>query len=177
MICIFFCPVKDLSFFEKQFIAYRGKILSFFKARAAFEDAEELSQETYLRAFKSIEKFDSSKGEFGSWLFAIARNVFIKHKSKDYLTEADMESSLIPDRYSLENEFQKKSLTETVKLCISCLPEPEKGILISKYKYNKSLEEIGAEFGISARTVSRKYLEALNLLKEELRKKGVDGNE
>ncbi len=169
--------MKDLSFFEKQFLAYKGKMLSFFRARTAFEDAEELSQETYLRAFKSIERFDASKGEFGSWLFAIARNVFIKHKSKDYLTSAELESSLIPDKYSLENEFEKKNLTETVKLCISCLPEPEKGILISKYRYNKSLEEIGAEFGISARTVSRKYLNALELLKEELRKKGVDGNE
>lgn len=169
--------MKDLGFFEKQFLAYKERILLFFKARASFDDAEELSQETYLRAFKSIERFDSSKGEFGSWLFAIARNVFIKHKSRDYLTQAELESSLIPDSYSLENEFDKKNLTETVKLCISCLPEPEKGILISKYRYNKSLEEIGAEFGISARTVSRKYLEALSLLKEELRKKGVDGNE
>ena len=42
-------------------------------------DAEDLTQQTFERAFRSWERYDESRGSWSTWLLVIARNLFVDH--------------------------------------------------------------------------------------------------
>ncbi len=56
-------------------------------------DAEELSQEVFLSAYKSLSKFRSERAMFSTWLYTLARNCCINHlkRHRPVLAEADFE--------------------------------------------------------------------------------------
>ncbi|MBE8432409.1 sigma-70 family RNA polymerase sigma factor, partial [Leptospira interrogans serovar Pomona] len=56
---------------------------------------------------------------------------------------------------------------------IASLPEPEKSIILLKEINNYTLEKTSQALNISSRTVSRKLLKALDLLRIELERKKV----
>lgn len=59
---------------------YRDRITGFFAKRVGnFSDAEDLTQNTFLRAFQKVDTFDPNKGRFSSWVYGIAHNVFVDH--------------------------------------------------------------------------------------------------
>jgi len=54
---------------------YQGRIINFiYRALGDFERSEELAQESFLRAFRKADSFDS-RYRFSTWLYTIARNL------------------------------------------------------------------------------------------------------
>jgi len=111
--------------------------------------AEDLTQETFLRVWKHIERFDSKK-PFRPWILRIARNCAFDHLRKkktlpfSFLTE--------PEQYQLENIpansaspkdiFEQKETAEFVKTMLSQLTEKEKEILVMHYLDELTVPEI-----------------------------------
>src|SRR5689334_12637136 len=62
--------------FRAVVVRYERPLFRFF-ARFRFAPAarEDLAQETFLRAFRSLSSFDPARGSLAAWLFAIARNL------------------------------------------------------------------------------------------------------
>ncbi len=59
---------------------YRDRITGFFVNKVRnVADAEDLTQNTFLRAFQKVDTFDPDKGRFGPWVHRIARNVFFDY--------------------------------------------------------------------------------------------------
>ncbi len=57
---------------------YRGQITGYFAKRTGnFSDAEDLAQNTFLKAFNKVDTFDSNKGHFGAWIYGIAHNELV----------------------------------------------------------------------------------------------------
>lgn len=46
--------------------------------------AEEVAQETFLRAWRNLGKFDPARAEFSTWLFAIARNLALNERARSH---------------------------------------------------------------------------------------------
>lgn len=49
-----------------------------YKFTGRYEEAQDLTQEIFLRVFKSLSKFDES-ADFGTWLYSVSRNHCIDH--------------------------------------------------------------------------------------------------
>lgn len=75
-----------------------GFVLNSLGERAAAEDCV---QETFLRAWRSKERFDAGRGSVRSWLFAIARNVLV-----DALRARARRPVPLGDRYELNGSPQ-----------------------------------------------------------------------
>lgn len=77
----------------------------------------------------------------------------------------------------VEDDFiqniETKIVEEELREIISTLPEPEKSIILLKEINNYTLEKTSQALNISSRTVSRKLLKALDLLREELERRKV----
>ncbi|EMG19084.1 sigma-70, region 4, partial [Leptospira interrogans serovar Copenhageni str. LT2050] len=77
----------------------------------------------------------------------------------------------------VEDDFiqniESKIVEEELREIISSLPEPEKSIILLKEINNYTLEKTSQALNISTRTVSRKLLKALDLLREELERRKV----
>ena len=70
------------------------------------EDAEDLVQETYLKAYKYYDKFEEGTN-FKAWLFKIMKNTFINNYRKKKLTPHKIDFSEIEESY--ERVIQKNA--------------------------------------------------------------------
>ena len=61
---------------EELYDRHGGRVMAYL-LRSGFvrADADDLTQEVFLRAFKSLRTFDAARGAFAAWVGAIARNV------------------------------------------------------------------------------------------------------
>ncbi|MDH5656705.1 MAG: sigma-70 family RNA polymerase sigma factor [Spirochaetia bacterium] len=157
---------------KEYYSGYYSRVFSYLKSICRDSDtAEDVAQETFIRVQKSLKTFNPEKGSFSTWIRTIAKNLCIRNLKKNSRYDADSEKiSLEADqRIGAEDNFIKNSLTISIKKAIECLSEPERSIVYYKYRDNLTLDEIAERAGISRRTVSRKYLSALQQLKEELK--------
>jgi RNA polymerase sigma factor (sigma-70 family) len=62
-----------------------------FRATGRAEEAEDLTQEIFLKVFKAIEAFDSRRASFTTWLYRVARNHLVDYyrcTHKDRITSS-----------------------------------------------------------------------------------------
>ncbi|MEO0900363.1 MAG: sigma-70 family RNA polymerase sigma factor [Bacteroidota bacterium] len=144
------------------------------------DDAEDLTQEAFAKAFNSIEKFDS-KYAFSTWLFRIATNNtidFIRKRrvqtvSIDAPIEGDDGSNMTIDVKDEElnpnEELLKKQRSHYLHMAIDKLPEKYRVLVELRYFKEFSYEEIAQELQIPLGTVKAQLFRARELLNQELK--------
>lgn len=80
--------------FEEVYQAYFKEVYLYIKSLSRDANiAEEITQEAFFKALKSIEKFDGSK-DIRAWLFTIAKNTYFSHYKKSKRTmDSEIEAS------------------------------------------------------------------------------------
>lgn len=101
--------------FEKLVLRYQTPLLLYLGRMGMVQaDAEELAQETFIRAFRHLSRFDPQQAQFSTWLFTIARrlgiNAMARRRVKTYSLE-DSEAALnlsYTDRYDDGARIKKR---------------------------------------------------------------------
>src|SRR6266550_2110963 len=106
------------------------------------EDAEDLVQETYLKAYKYYDKFEEGTN-FKAWLFKIMKNTFINNYRKKKLTPHKIDFSEIEESYERviqknapdlikdpESEIFQDMMDEDVKRALDSLPHDYKMVVL-----------------------------------------------
>lgn len=110
------------------------------------EEAEEVSQDTFIKAYKNLSKFKGDS-KFSTWLY---KNTYhncldsFKKNEKNYKT-ATLNNQFSINISSTENILEiieKKERAKILKTCLEDLPEDEKTILWFFYYKELSLKEI-----------------------------------
>ncbi len=157
---------------------YRDLINSYILRLSRDRDtADDLTQETFVRIQKSFHTFDPARGSFFAWARTIARNIYIRHKSGRAYRESPVAEGMdrMADiRPGAPAQVEQSTITSLVATAVESLPEPERSIIKHKYVESLTLDEIAAKVGISRRTVSRRYLKAMELLKNSMEARGLD---
>ena len=106
------------------------------------DDSEELLQETFLQAFRSIEKFRGDCS-VSTWLYAIAKNCYYKYlrKKKDHISLDNIEE--IRDSNTPEIELEKLQEISRVRHAVRSLDEPFKEVVILRSINELSFKDIG----------------------------------
>ena len=147
------------------------------------EDAEEVTQDTFIRAQKGLENFRGDSA-FSTWLFQIATNLahnrywyWWRRKrgasfSLDQSLTEESDSTLAdilpaegedPSEATLTQEF-----VDRVSSCMQDLNEKHREILILRNVHNLSYEEIAEELRISVGTVKSRIARARESLREQM---------
>nr|MBQ8253528.1 sigma-70 family RNA polymerase sigma factor [Lachnospiraceae bacterium] len=125
--------------------AYAQTVYKYLLTRTQNSDlAEELTQETFYQAIRSIGRFDGSC-QISTWLCAIAKNQWLSYQRKHPHTEPweDKADELRPAGDSAEDEVMKaQSRVELMKKLHEC-PEPFREVLYLRIFGNLSFREIG----------------------------------
>ncbi len=93
--------------YEAKMLRYARKFLF------GYEDAEDVVQEVFLKAYVNIQSFNTSK-KFSSWLYRIAHNEFInaiKKKGREHLSLFDLDT-LFPHPVAKEEADQEANIQE-----------------------------------------------------------------
>lgn len=163
--------------FEKQIEEFYPRLhrsMTAYLAGSGIE-AEDILQETFLKAYKSLDQFEG-KSNMYTWLYSIARN-----KSIDEFRKRKYESnrSALPvEEFELESdEFKSEDKREDVKLlkeAIAQLPEMLRSIVVMKSIDGLSYPEISEVTGVNEQTLKNRMFRARKQLAVTLKQMGVD---
>ena len=136
------------------------------------EDAVDLTQESFIKAFNNISKF-KEEYSFKNWLFTIASHRTIDFiRKKKQMKESDLLEKDISEPYvspvdTLIKDERMKKLAEEIEL----LPENYRMVILLKHKENLKIEEIAEIMNIPPGTVKVWLHRARAQLRKKLLKK------
>jgi RNA polymerase sigma-70 factor (ECF subfamily) len=142
------------------------------------EDAEDLTQETFVRMFRALSRYDPSR-PFAAWLFTIASRLCIDHIRRRRagtisLTRRDWDSE---EEYELEVEDPGPRPDEVTSRAeeeqrtadlIDSLPPHYRIVVILRHQQDLSYEEIAEALQMPLGTVKARIHRARALLKTRL---------
>jgi RNA polymerase sigma-70 factor (ECF subfamily) len=128
------------------------------------EEIEDLLQETYLAAFKSIRRFRSNSS-FYTWIYRIMLNIAYKkfHKKKQKET---LIGKLLKKTSSHPNSSIEPHQKEIVRSAISRLPLKYKEVITLYYFEGLTLSEIAEHLKVNEGTVKSRLFNAKDALKK-----------
>lgn len=149
------CRRGDRQAFDELIRLYYDYVSGFLlKTTANAELAEDLTQETFLKMIRNIEKFDpGGRAAFGTWLITIAKNSYIDHLRRNRIRLEDVDSLPLADERNVADEVERKLQYERLLETMATLP-PEQALAIRlKYVEDMTLAQIAERFGVQPKTV------------------------
>lgn len=145
------------------------------------EDARDVVQETFLRAFRSIGGF-KGQAKFSSWIYRIALNLcrdWIRKKKRTPVMQApegvdviEMAADVGPTE-SIEDLVARKAMSEVVARAMAVLPDEQRTALILKEYQGLTFQEIADLLGCPLSTVKTRLYQGLLVVRRELEKQGI----
>ena len=166
--------------FETEFLPQIDALYTFaFHLTLNEEDANDLVQETYLKAFRFIDKYMEGTNA-KAWLFKILKNAFInqyRRKSKqptrvDYeeiVNYHDEEDSQYSSYLDLREDMFQHMMGDEVTSAINSLPVDFRVVILLCDIEGFTYEEISKIIDIPIGTVRSRLHRARNMLKEKLK--------
>ncbi len=144
------------------------------------EDAEDLTQETFIRMFRALDRYDLER-PFTAWLFTIATRLCIDHLRRRRLAPISMfqVSASGDDEYVIEAEdpglkpdestahAQEEERTQAL---IDGLPPHYRIVVLLRHQQDLSYEEIAEALQMPLGTVKARIHRARELLKQRIGK-------
>jgi RNA polymerase sigma-70 factor (ECF subfamily) len=134
------------------------------------EDASDLAQDTFVRAWRGLRKF-KGQSALSTWLYRIAVNVCLNRVSaKAAPTEAIESVERFPDAGSetVTAALMREQRAAAVRRAIACLPKKQRAALILRAYHDLSHQQIAEVLGSSAGAVKANFFHALANLKRIL---------
>jgi RNA polymerase sigma-70 factor, ECF subfamily len=144
------------------------------------QDAEDLSQEVWLKAYQALGSF-RGESTFYTWLRKITINCFLNHqrarryswrgqKTDVQLLAADSIESdeRIASTSNSETTLHNRILAERVMQALSELTPPQRLIFLLKHHEGMTYEEIAKAVGCSTGTAKKSVSRAIRKLREHL---------
>jgi RNA polymerase sigma-70 factor (ECF subfamily) len=135
-------------------------------------DAEDMVQETFLRAWKQIGKFDG-RAAFGSWLHRICANCSLDHirarKRKQEMQPLDDPADQLatgmpsPERLALSSQ-----ITALLGTALDELSEMERAAFVLRHYEGLSIEAISAALGVQPGAAKHSVFRAVHKLRRAL---------
>ena|SRR5579884_834426 len=136
------------------------------------EEAEDLTQTVFLKAYTSIERYQSRSVDPLAYFYTIARNVVIDYyrRKKELSLESNLGQAMeIPDKKeNIEATFIQKENAEKVQQAISKLPLDQKEVIILKFINDLNNAEIARLLGKNEATIRQIQHRALKALKGKI---------
>jgi RNA polymerase sigma-70 factor (ECF subfamily) len=135
------------------------------------EGAEDLVQETYLRAFRTIKNLTDPKG-FRSWLFSIAQSVAIdsfRHQGARKRLPPARSSQDALDHQAAPQESDQAERRDKVRAVLQGLPEEYRLPLTLRYIEGADYESITMQLGLSPGALRGLLYRGLQLLRRAVK--------
>jgi RNA polymerase sigma-70 factor (ECF subfamily) len=131
------------------------RVYNFFRYRVGDDQiAEDLTAETFEKAWRNREKYRNDLASFSTWLFTLARRIgtdfYRRHKSTVSLDEV----ASVPDPQVLEDIAQQRADFKRLSLLLSRLAERERELVALKYGAGLTNRAITRITGLSESNVS-----------------------
>lgn len=146
------------------------------------EDARDVAQETFLRAFRALQGF-KGQAKFSSWLYRIALNLcrdWIRRERRAPVSQPpegvdiiDLAGAGEPSE-SIEDRVGRQQLGRVVGRVMAGLPDEQRTAIILKEYHGLTFQEIAELLDCPLSTVKTRLYQGLSVVRRHLREAGVD---
>ena len=173
---------NDRAAFNEIVLRYKGKVYNFINRMVhSALDAEDLTQETFIRAYLSIASFQS-RASLNTWLFRIATNLCIDHSRKNKRSQGlvsslslegdgednDQERELPDSSFDPQRLLLNKELGGQLDQALRNLPEKLRTVVLLYDVEGLPYDEISAIIGCPLGTVKSRLFNARAALRDRL---------
>jgi RNA polymerase sigma-70 factor (ECF subfamily) len=140
------------------------------------QDAEDASQEIFLRAYLNLARFDRTR-RFSTWLLSIASNYCVdrlRRQRLTWLTLDDVAFTLPSPQRGPEGGALRREQREAVQRVLQTLPEGYRLVTVLRYWHDLSYQEIAQTTGLTESTIKTRLHRARNMIAERLSFDEVD---
>jgi RNA polymerase sigma-70 factor (ECF subfamily) len=147
------------------------------------EEARDVAQETFLRAFRAIKGF-KGQAKFSSWLYRITLNLcrdWIRKERRAPVSQApegidiiELAGEATPSE-SIEDLVGRKQLGLAVSKAMALLPEEQRTAIILKEYHGLTFQEIADLLDCPLSTVKTRLYQGLTVVRKQLESAGVNG--
>jgi RNA polymerase sigma-70 factor (ECF subfamily) len=144
------------------------------------EDARDVCQETFLRAFRALGGF-RGQAKFSSWLYRIALNLcrdWVRRQRRTPVVQLPEDVDVMELAVSreptepIEDLVARHDLTRLVEKAMARLPEEQRTAIILKEYHGLTFQEIADLVGCPLSTVKTRLYQGLTVLRRDLNQKG-----
>lgn len=141
------------------------------------EDAEDILQETFIKAYRFLDKFDFKNGaNFSPWLYRIGINCSIDYlrrnrKGKDKNMDIENLENISGDDRSFnpEDARHKEEIREKINQVLSKLSGQQRMVFILRHYQDLSTKEIADYMKTTEGSVKKQLFRAISIVKEHLK--------
>jgi len=123
------------------------------------DDANDLLQNTFLKAWGSIENFRGD-ARLGTWLYKIAINETLSHlerERKRYSMSLDDQEAALINTIEADSDINGDELAQRLRKAIATLPEKQRLVFNMRYYDDMRYDEISAVLGTSVGALKASY--------------------
>ncbi len=165
--------------FENETVPHQDALYNYaLKIARNADDAQDLLQETYYKAFKNYHQFENGTNS-KAWMFMILKNTFINNYRKLKREPAKLDYDEIEDIYeniksdqakdnNLDLDFYNNLLDDELSAALSKIPSKMREVFLLCDLEGYTYEEIAEITDIPIGTVRSRLHRARNLLQDEL---------
>ncbi len=159
--------------YEQKLLRYSRKFLN------DDEEAKDMVQETFLKAYKNIKGFDAER-KFSPWIYRIAHNEMVnalKRKGRVPVVSFDLDTFLpyyTHDKKELEREIDRREMKDVVDKCLNKLPSKYRWPVVLYYLEELSYREIADVLEVPISTVGIRIKRAKEKIKKTCEKMNYD---
>lgn len=152
---------------------YLTRIYRYMRVRVASdEDAADLTQQLFLRAFDALPRYREKGLPFSAWLFRIARNLVTdtlrqRKPSSAWAKLPEAAAEEMPDSMNLEAEVLRDEAVTHLRTLVAALPPDKRELLAFRFEAELTAREIALVLGKSEAAIYKQINRILNALKEQ----------
>ena len=147
------------------------------------EDARDVCQETFLRAFRAIGGF-RGQAKFSSWLYLITLNLcrdFMRRDRRapivqvpDGTDPVDLADAQASPAESVEDLVARREMSQAVSRAMAELPEEQRTAILMKEYHGLTFQEIADTLGCPLSTVKTRLYQGLSVLRRRLERRQAE---
>ncbi|RKD25727.1 RNA polymerase subunit sigma-24 [Ammoniphilus oxalaticus] len=134
--------------------------------------AEDLCQETFYKAYRSLQTFRDEEASFSTWLYTIARNTVLSELRKSRNSEVYIEDSKLDPITTYEqlpeHELLRTEREKLVRLAIGNLPDKQRQAIILREYEDRDYKEIANRLDSTVSSVKSLLFRARTSIKNQL---------
>lgn len=159
---------------------HRSRVYSLLRRMVGdVEEAHDLAQETFIRAFSALDSYDPAR-RFLNWILKIATNLAIDHLRRRHPEMISLDQPLelpggdatpqIPSSGADPlDHLEAREVRQAVERAIAALPAAYRMVVHLRHVEERSYEEIAEILGLPLGTIKTHLFRARRLLQERLR--------
>jgi RNA polymerase sigma-70 factor (ECF subfamily) len=154
------------AFYER----YRRRVFALIARITGAQDAEELSQEVFLRAFRGLDKFRGD-AQLSTWMYRLAVNAALSHATRTQArARRSISDDVLDDMPAPAGEVSDPRLRERLQIAMDALPAGYRAVLVLHDVEGLQHEEIaqilGCRVGTSKSQLHKARAKMRDLLSE-----------